>query len=458
MSKVFVRSLYNAPELSLVFQNVCLIDPSVNRCEQADVVVVEGVVRHILPANSYRGEEGAKIPVLPCDGLWLVPGLVDMHVHLREPGEEYKETIASGTRAAVAGGFVAVACMPNTKPPNDNPAVTTFIIEKAQREGHCMVHPVAAITRGLAGEELTEMGSLVSHGAVAFSDDGKPVMNSQIMRRAMEYSLIFSVPIISHCEDLQLTAGGVMNESPLSIKLGLRGVPCIAEEVMVARDIKIAQWTGARLHIAHVSTKGSVELVRQAKKEGIQITAETAPHYFSLTEEAVQSYDPVYKVNPPLRTSEDVEAILEGLADGTIDVIATDHAPHSTLEKDVEFDSAASGMIGLETALPLALNLVRKGVLSPVKLIAALSTNPSRILGLPYGSVEVGKRAFLTLINPEHEWTVRSQEFFSLSRNCPFEGWAVRGIADMTVVDGRVVFARTERIFAFLENIHECGS
>jgi dihydroorotase len=348
--------------------------------------------------------------------------------------------------------------MPNTKPPNDNPAVTTFIIEKARIEGHCLVHPVAAITKGLMGEELTEMGSLVNHGAVAFSDDGKPVMNSQIMRRAMEYSLIVSVPIISHCEDLQLSAGGVMNEGSLSLKLGLRGIPAIAEEVMVARDIKIAEWTGARLHIAHVSTKGSVELVRQAKKEGLQVTAETAPHYFSLTEDAVQSYNSLYKVNPPLRTSEDVEAVLEGLADGTIDAIATDHAPHSVLEKDVEFDRAAFGMIGLETALPLALDLVRKRVLSPIQLIAALSTNPSRIFGLPYGSIEAGKPAFLTLIDPDHEWTVRPQEFFSLSRNCPFEGWDVRGIAELTVVDGRLVFARNEEVQDKLGSIHGLGS
>ncbi|MEJ5301579.1 MAG: dihydroorotase [Thermodesulforhabdaceae bacterium] len=446
MSKGTVYLLGDAPKLSLIFQNVRLIDPAAGRDEQADVIVVEGVIKDILAPFSVRDVADSSITVLPCDGLWLVPGLVDMHVHLREPGEEYKETISSGTMAAVAGGFVAVACMPNTKPPNDHPTVTRFIVEKAQTEGACVVYPVGAITKGLAGEELTEMGVLFESGVVAFSDDGRPVMNAQIMRRAMEYSLIFSVPIISHCEDINLSAGGVMNEGVVSLRLGLRGIPKIAEEIMVLRDVELARWTGARLHVAHVSTKGSVEIIRRAKKEGLPVTAETAPHYFTLTEEAVQSFDSVFKVNPPLRTSEDVEAVIEGLSDGTIDAIATDHAPHSVLEKDVEFDSASFGMIGLETAIPLTLELTRKGLLSPLKAIAALSTNPSRILGLPYGSIDTGKPAFLTLIDPEYKWVVRAEEFFSLSRNCPFEGWNVQGRVEMTVVNGRMVFARTDGI------------
>lgn len=459
MSKGFVRSKCDAPKLSVVFQNVRLIDPSSGRDERADVVVMEGVIRNVIPPLSYNPSlYGKKLPVLSCDAHWLVPGFVDMHVHLREPGEEYKETIASGTRAAVAGGFVSVACMPNTRPPNDNYTVTRFIIEKSMKEGACEVYPIGAITKNLAGEELTEMGSLVEAGAVAFSDDGRPVMNAQIMRRAMEYSLIFSVPVISHCEDLHLSAGGVMNEGGVSLKLGLRGIPAIAEEAMVSRDIMIARWTGARLHIAHVSTRRSVELVRSAKKEGLPITAETAPHYFTLTEEAVCSYDPVYKVNPPLRTPEDVEAVIEGLSDGTIDAIATDHAPHSVLEKDIEFDRAAFGMIGLETALPLVLELVRKRIISPLRAIALLSTNPSRILGIPRGSIEIGKPAFITLIAPDYEWTVDANEFFSLSRNCPFNGWNVRGRVQMTVVEGCLVFVRTDGICAPLRDIYALGS
>lgn len=455
MSKGIVYLVSDAPKLSLVFQNVRLLDPLAGKDEQADLVVVDGIIRDILPpfgagdATSGKGERPFA-PTLPCDGLWLVPGLIDMHVHLREPGEEYKETIASGTMAAAAGGFVAVACMPNTKPPNDHPAVTRFIIEKAQTEGSCVVYPVGAITKGLAGEELTEMGSLFEAGAIAFSDDGRPVMNAQIMRRAMEYSIIFSVPIISHCEDLNLSAGGVMNEGAVSLRLGLRGIPRIAEDVMVLRDIEIARWTGAKLHVAHVSTKGSVEIIRRAKKDGLPVTAETAPHYFTLTEEAVQSFDAVFKVNPPLRAQEDVEAVIEGLSDGTIDTIATDHAPHSVLEKDVEFDSASFGMIGLETALPLVLQLVKKGALSPLKAVAALSTNPARILGLPYGSIVPGKPAFLTLIDPNYEWIVRAEDFYSLSRNCPFESWKVQGRAEMTVVDGKMVFVRTDGVCASL--------
>ncbi|MCX7821994.1 MAG: dihydroorotase [Syntrophobacterales bacterium] len=447
-------SIKEAPKVSVVFQNVRLIDPSTNRDEEADVVITNGLIGDILRPMGYRPSSEKAIPVLSCNGSWFVPGLVDMHVHLREPGEEYKETIASGTRAAVAGGFVAVACMPNTKPPNDSYTVTRFIVDKAAREGASIVYPVGAITKGLLGEELTEMGSLVEAGVVAFSDDGRPVMNAQVMRRAMEYSLIFSVPIISHCEDLQLSAGGVANEGMISLKLGLRGLPSIAEEVMVARDIMIAKWTGARLHIAHVSTKYSVELIRRAKREGLPITAETAPHYFTLTEEALQGYDAVYKVNPPLRTLEDVEAVVEGLSDGTIDAIATDHAPHSVLEKDVEFDNAAFGMIGLETALPLSLELVRKGILSPLRAIALLSTNPARILGISLGSIEIGKPAFATLIDPNHEWVVNPDEFFSISRNCPFKGWSLRGRVQMTIVDGSLVFMDTDGICAPLGNIY----
>ncbi len=455
MEERYIATLREAPLLSAVFHHVRLLDPSVPRDEIVDVVVVEGIIREVRPSTPSHtddpedtprapGDRYGALPLYRGDGLWLTPCFVDMHVHLREPGEEYKETIASGTRAGAAGGYGALASMPNTHPPNDHPTVTRFIVERAAREGSCRVYPVGAITKGLAGEDLAEMGSLAEAGAVAFSDDGRPVMSAYTMRRAMEYATMLQRPIISHAEDLSLSAGGVMNEGLVSSLLGLKGIPTIAEEVMVARDIMLARWTGARLHVAHVSTKGSVELIRRAKSEGVAVTAETAPHYFTLTEEAVKGFNTVFKVNPPLRTRDDVEAIIHGLADGTIDAIATDHAPHSVIEKDVEFDTAAPGMIGLETALPLTLGLVRQGYLSPIDAIAMLSTKPSRILKLPppYGSILVGEPAYCTLINPNLEWTVRAHEGYSLSRNCPFEGFTLSGGAEMTIVDGRIVYAR----------------
>ncbi len=443
MKSRVVLPLKEARKLSIYIKNIRVIDPQRSLDTIMDVYIDNGVLR--IPGEDTKFDDSI-ICAKQIDGtgLWLVPGLVDMHVHLREPGEEYKETIETGSQAAVAGGVVAVAAMPNTKLVNDNEAVTRFILDRARDFASCYVYPVAAITKGLAGEELTEMGELVKAGAVAFSDDGNPVMNSQIMRRALEYSKIFGVPIISHCEDRLLSANGVMNEGKVSLELGLRGIPRIAEEIMVARDIAISGYTGAKVHIAHVSTAGSVELIRKAKQEGINVTAETAPHYFTLTEDEVRSYDARFKVNPPLRTEQDVDAILQGLSDGTIDVIATDHAPHSVLEKDVEFDFAAFGMIGLETSLAVSLDLVRKGVLSPLELIRKMSSNPASILDIPFGFLEKGGPVSFAVVDPDKEWAVKGENLFSRGVNCPYEGRTLKGKVKFTVVDGCVVFAEEE--------------
>jgi dihydroorotase len=332
--------------------------------------------------------------------------------------------------------------MPNTMPVNDHPAITQWILERARQQGFCRVFPVAAITRGSAGEELTPFGQLKDAGAVAFSDDGRPVMNSQVMRMALESARALDVPLISHAEDLNLTAGGVMNEGLVSAASGLRGIPAVAEEVMIARDLLLAELTRARLHIAHVSTAGSVRLIRHAKKRGIAVTAETAPHYFSLTDNALITLDPVYKMNPPLRSPEDVLAIKQGLADGTLDSIATDHAPHSTLEKNLEFEYAANGVIGLESALPLILQLVHEGILNPTEAIAKITCNPANILGIPGGALLLGQPADLTLIDPNHIYSIDRETFRSKSRNCPFQGREVRGRVEMTIVQGRLAFAR----------------
>jgi dihydroorotase len=371
--------------------------------------------------------------------LVVAPGLIDMHVHLREPGEEYKETIETGTAAAARGGFTAVACMPNTKPVNDNSAVTRFILDQAARFGKARVYPVGAISQGSLGKTLSEYGELKETGCVAVSDDGWPVMNALLMRRALEYAKTFDLLVISHAEELDLRGEGVMHEGKVSVRLGLQGIPAAAEEIMVYRDIRLARLTGARLHIAHVSTAGSVAIIREAKMSEIGITAETAPHYFSLTDDAVVGFDTNAKVNPPLRSEWDRQAILEGLADGTLDAIACDHAPHSVLEKDVEFAEAAFGLIGLETSLGLSLKLVHEGVLTVRQLIARMSTNPARILGIPGGTLAPGSPADITLIDPNREWTVDAAQFASKSRNCPFQGWNLKGKAVMTIVGGKII-------------------
>ncbi len=411
-----------------------ILDPARQADFIGDLLVEDGKIAAV---DRSVDMEGAR--VVDVSRLWICPGLVDIHVHLREPGEEYKETIETGTKAAAAGGFTAVACMPNTSPPNDNSCVTKFIKERAREAGHCRVYPVACITKGQNGEELTEFGDLLASGAVAFSDDGYPVRDAVVMRMALEYAQGYDALVISHSEELSLSAGGCMNEGRISTLLGLKGIPSAAEEIAVFRDIRLADLTGSRLHIAHVSTAGAVEVVRRAKERGVRVTAETAPHYFSLTEEAVTGYNTNAKMNPPLRTETDRQAIIQGLKDGTIDAIATDHAPHSVLEKDCSFEVAANGIVGLETALPLALSLVRQGHLDPLDVVRLISLSPSRILGIDAGTLEVGADADITIVDPEEEFLVTEESLFSKGKNTPFLGQRLKGRAVLTLLGGRPV-------------------
>ncbi len=423
--------------MSLLIKGGLVVDPSRHLEEPLDLLVDKGKIVAVEPPGQIP-ENGRRIISAP--GLVVAPGLVDMHVHLREPGEEYKETIATGTRAAVQGGFTAVAAMPNTLPVNDTAAVTRLMLDQARDAGNARVYPVGAVSVGSKGQGLSEYGDLKAAGAVALTDDGLPVSSSMLMRRAMEYARTFDLPIISHCEDLELRADGVMNEGRISLQLGLKGIPAAAEEVMVYRDLTLARLTGARLHIAHVSTGGSVAIIRLAKAMGLPVTAESAPHYFSLTEAAVLGYDTNAKVNPPLRTDMDVASIKEALRDGTLDAIASDHAPHSSLEKEVEFTAAAFGLIGLETSLGLTLKLVHAGELSLLQAIDRLSTGPAQVLGVAGGTLAVGAAADITLIDLNREWTVDASTFASKSRNCPFQGWTLKGKAVMTIVGGKVVW------------------
>ncbi|MGE5588406.1 MAG: dihydroorotase [Clostridia bacterium] len=380
-----------------------------------------------------------EVEVLDARGKLVLPGLIDMHVHLREPGREDEETIETGTLAAARGGFVAVACMPNTDPPIDTGAAVRFVTSRAREAGHVRVLPVGAITKGLNGTELAEIGELREAGVVAISDDGRPVTSSRIMRHAMEYAGTFGLPVISHAEDVELSAGGAMNEGYWSTRLGLPGIPAAAEEVVVARDIILAELTGARLHVAHVSTAGSVELIRRAKEKGIPVTCEATPHHFSLTDEAVAGYDTNTKVNPPLRTRRDVEALREGLADGTIDVIASDHAPHTAEEKEVEYELAAPGMIGLETSLAVTFTeLVKPGILTLQHLVERMSYGPARILGLDWPGILPGANANITVLDPDASFVVDPATFASLSRNTPFAGRLLFGKVVATIVDGSV--------------------
>lgn len=421
---------------SLLIKNGHIIDPSQGIDGIGDILIEDGKIKEVrLKAKGSRLNAGE---VIDAAGLFVLPGLVDMHVHLREPGFEHKETIKTGTEAAVKGGFTSVCCMPNTNPVNDNRTVTEFILRKAYAEGSCYVYPIGAITKGQKGEELAEMGMMYEAGCVAFSDDGRPIMNSLLMRRALEYSKAFNVPIISHCEDINLSEDGVMNEGRLSIEMGLRGIPYVAEEIMVARDILLAELTGGRLHIAHVSTEGSVRLIRQAKERGINVTAETCPHYFTITEDAVGGYNTNAKVNPPLRTQKDVEAIKEGLKDGTIDVIATDHAPHHRDEKLQEIDKAPSGISGLETALSLSLKLVHEGVLDIIQLVEKMAVNPARILGIKAGTLKTGNSADITIVDISREFKVQSEKFVSKGKNTPFDGWTLKGMPVITLCKGKI--------------------
>jgi dihydroorotase len=419
--------------MNILIKNGHIIDPANAVDEKLDVLVSDGRIAKLGKPGSLS-PDGAQ--VIEAAGKLVVPGLIDMHVHLREPGFEYKETIASGTAAAQAGGFTSVCCMPNTNPVNDNQAVTRFILTQAG-DAPARVFPIGAITKGSKGEELTEMAELHAAGCPALSDDGRPVMNAAVMRRAMEYSKIFDLLIISHCEDSALSDKGVMNEGFVSMELGLRGIPRAAEEVMVGRDITLAELTGCRLHLAHVSSAGSVRMVRDAKARGVKVTAETCPHYFTLTEESVRGYNTLAKMNPPLRSVDDLAAIKQGLKDGTLDVIATDHAPHGMDEKSGEFDYAPFGIVGLETALGLSLKLVEEGVLSMTELVRKLSLNPAQVLKLNKGTLSVGADADVTIIDPAQEWAVDSSRFQSKSRNTPFNGWKLTGRAVQTIVGGR---------------------
>lgn len=412
-----------------------VVDPVAGTRRAGDVVIEDGRIRGIEPP----GTPVADAVVHDAAGCLVLPGLVDMHVHLREPGYEYKETIATGTTAAVAGGFTTVACMANTNPVNDSGAVTRFILERAEAAGRARVYPIGAVSVGLAGTRLAEFGEMRDAGIVAVSDDGHPVMDAALMRHALEYAAMFDMPVIAHEEDTCLRAGGVMNEGVTSVRLGLRGNPAAAEEIMVARDIALVELTGGRLHVAHVSTARAVDLVRAARARGLPVTAEVTPHHLFLTERAVGDYDANAKMAPPLRTDEDVAALRAALADGTIDAIATDHAPHQYDEKAVEFSRAADGVVGLETALGLALRLVDEGVLELPTLVRRLTTGPAGILGLPAGTLAAGAAADLVVVDPAARWTVDPTRFRSRSRNTPFAGWTLQGHVRLTLRGGRVV-------------------
>lgn len=421
--------------MALLIKGGQVIDPG-RYVDTGDVLIDGGKIAAV----------GRNLPAPPgCDvidaqGLLVLPGLVDLHVHFREPGFEYKETIQSGSAAAVAGGFTTVCCMPNTNPVNDNQAVTEFIIERGREAGLANVLPIGAITKKSEGKELAEIGDLRRSGCVAISDDGKPVMNSLIMRRAMEYAMAFDLTVVDHCEDLNLAEGGCMNEGLVSTELGLPGIPAAAEDVMVARNLLLSELTGARLHLAHISTAGSVRMVREAKARGIRVTAEVCPHHFTLTETVVHGYNTHAKMNPPLRTSEDVRAIKEGLRDGTIDVIATDHAPHAAQEKQQDFTEAPFGIVGLETALPLTFGLVEEGVLSLEQAVTKLTSAPAAAFGLRKGTLAVGADADVTIVDHHAQWEVNPSAFRSKSRNTPFAGWKVKGLVKTTIVGGRVVY------------------
>jgi len=421
--------------MNLLIKGGRLIDPSQGLDSITDILIADGVVLEIGTGL----EAPPETPVIDAAGLIVAPGLIDMHVHLRDPGLEYKEDIASGSRAAAAGGFTSIACMPNTQPVNDNKAVTSYIVHRAENEAVVNVLPVGSITKGGKGESLAEIGTLKEAGCVAVSDDGKPVSDADLMRRALEYSHGVGIAVISHSEELSLASGGAMNEGPVSTELGLKGIPWAAEDVAVARDVYLAEFTGSPVHIAHISTKGSARIIRDAKARGVKVTCETAPHYFTLTDDAVRGYNTNAKMNPPLRGADDVAAMKAALADGTIDAIATDHAPHHPDEKDLEFALALNGIVGLETSLPLSLKLVEEGCIDLSALVAAMSCNPAKILGIARGTLKPGAIADVTVIDPTKEWVVAAEKLNSKSKNTPFIGWTMKGAAAYTIVKGQVV-------------------
>jgi dihydroorotase len=414
-----------------------VIDPASGVDGVRTVVVREGRIAEV----AERVERPRDARAVDARGRWVTPGFVDLHVHLREPGQEYKETVETGTRAAVAGGFTAVCAMPNTRPVNDNASVTELVLARAAAAGLARVYPVGAISKGSEGQELAEYGELLAAGCVALSDDGRPVMSSGLMRRALEYARAFGLPLTVHEEDLGLVGEGVMHEGVTSTRLGLRGIPGAAEEVMVLRDLALAELTGGRLHVAHVSTRGAVRALREAKARGLRVTAEVTPHHLALVDEDVarSGYSTDFKMAPPLRSAEDVAACRAGLADGTLDAIATDHAPHSAVEKEVEFDAASNGVIGLETAFPVCLALVREGVIPERRLVEALTSGPAAAFGLPGGSLARGAPADVAVLDPAAEWTLDPDRLRSRSRNTPWKGKRLVGRCTMTLVGGRVV-------------------
>ncbi len=419
----------------LIIKNGHVVDPSSKIDGVMDILIEEGKI-----VNVAKGIKKEDSQVLDASGKAVIPGLIDMHTHLREPGREDEETIRTGSRAAAKGGFSSICCMANTTPCVDNQGVVEFIYSESKKVGLVNVYPIGAVTKGLAGKELAEIGELKRSGIVAISDDGNPILNSEIMRRAFEYSKMFGIPVISHCEDKSLSSDGVMNEGYVSILLGLRGMPPVAESVMVARDVQLSEAAGASLHIAHVTCAHSINIIREAKKRGVKVSCEVTPHHFTLTEEAVQGFNTNAKMNPPLRAKDDIDAIKEGLRDGTIDVIASDHAPHTENEKDVEFDSAPFGVIGLETSLSLTImELLNKGILTLSQLVEKMSANPARILGLKKGSLGVGMDADITVVDIEHKWVVDKSKLESKSKNSPFIGWELKGMATEVIVGGKII-------------------
>jgi len=418
-----------------------LIDPSENQNSGKNLLIEDGKVVAWLGQNEAAPED---VDIFDATGLIVAPGFIDLHVHLREPGQEHKETIASGCAAAVAGGFTSVCPMPNTSPINDNAAITRYMIEQAEHARLANVFPVGAITKSSDGAELAEMGEMKAAGAVAVSDDGRPVPTAGMMRRAMEYATDFDLPVVDHCEDKSLSSGGVMHEGKISLLLGLKGMPAVAEEIDAVRDILLAKEIGGRIHIAHISTKGAIEIVRRAKNEGINVTCEVTPHHFTLTDETVEGYDTNTKMSPPLRSEEHLEAILEGLRDGTIDTIATDHAPHHADEKALEYDRAPFGITGLESAVGLAFNeLVHKGIINLTRLVELCSTNPAKIFKLKNrGTLRVGAIADVTILDPDLQWTYKTSESKSKSKNSPFDQWNFTGAAVATIVGGKIVYQR----------------
>ena len=435
--------------MNLLIRGGRVIDPAQGIDRMLDVWIADGRIAALgidlpVPREQARADPATTPRIIDAGGWVVAPGFIDMHTHLREPGFEHKETIATGLAAAAAGGFTAVAAMANTKPVHDTPSVTEFILRRAAAVDGPRLYPVGAVSMGLQGKELAEIGGMHKAGIVALSDDGLPVRQPRLLRRAMEYGCMFDLPILSHCEDHDISGHGVMHEGTIATALGLPGIPAAAETVMVYRDIQLAALTGARLHIQHVSVAEAVDLVRRAKAQGVRVTAEACPHHFTLTDEAVRGYNTHTKVNPPLRTARDVEAVKAGLQDGTIEVIASDHAPHHAAEKEQDYTAAPFGMIGLETSLGLSLSLYHQGVLSLPQCIAKHTIHPAQVLNIPHGTLRLGSVADVTILDPEYAMEVNAATLRSRSKNSPFLGWRLRGAAMLTIVGGRVIFERTE--------------